>query len=68
MGSYDGAETCELVGSYLLSQLPETIDLGLYRDDGLGISRPNTAGYRPNKEANMQSVYQQQPKDHNRGK
>ena len=39
MGSYDGAETCELVGSYLLSQLPETIDVGLYRDDGLGISR-----------------------------
>ena len=38
MGSY-GAETCELVGSYLLSQLPETIDVGLYRDDGLGISR-----------------------------
>ena len=39
MGSYDGAETCELVGCYLLSQLtkiPE-IDIGLYRDDGLAV-------------------------------
>ena len=38
MGSYDGAETCELVGSYLLWQLPPSIRnrVGLYRDDGLG--------------------------------
>ena len=37
-GSFDGAETCELVGSYLLSQLPTNIkrNAGLYRDDGLG--------------------------------
>ncbi|PFX25800.1 hypothetical protein AWC38_SpisGene9547 [Stylophora pistillata] len=39
MGSYDGAETCQLVGCYLLSQLatiPE-INIGLYRDDGLAV-------------------------------
>ena len=37
MGSFDGAETCELRGSYLLHQLPEDIrsQVGLYRDDGL---------------------------------
>ena len=37
MGSYDGAETCELVGSYLLSQLPSEYGnkVGLYRDDRL---------------------------------
>ena len=37
MGSFDGAETCELVGSYLLSQLPTAYrnNIGLYRDDGL---------------------------------
>ena len=38
MGSYDGAEVCELVGLYLLTQLEEHIpkeQLGLYRDDGL---------------------------------
>ena len=40
MGSFDGAETCELVGSYmyLLSKLAPEYgnDIGLYRDDGLG--------------------------------
>ena len=39
MGSYDGAETCELAGSFLLSQLQElNINIGLYKDDGLVIS------------------------------
>ena len=40
MGSYDGAEICELVGLYLLHELNKTIKnqhLGLYRDDGLAI-------------------------------
>lgn len=39
MGSFDGAETCTLVGIYLLSQLPKELQnrLGLYRDDGLAI-------------------------------
>ena len=39
MGSYDGAEVCELVGLYLLQMLRDlvpSIDFGLYRDDGLG--------------------------------
>ena len=40
MGSFDGAETCELVGLYLLSLL-ETLgaEVGLYRDDGLLVTR-----------------------------
>ena len=40
MGSYDGAESCELVGTYLLSEISSVIDkksIGLYRDDGLAI-------------------------------
>ena len=40
MGSYDGAETCEIVGPYLLDKLKEIIpqsNVGLYRDDGLAI-------------------------------
>jgi hypothetical protein len=38
MGSFDGAETCELIGLYLLSQLQNLdINIGLYRDDGLAI-------------------------------
>ena len=39
MGSFDGAETCELVGSFLLSQLQHlNINVGLNRDDGLAIT------------------------------
>ena len=37
MGSYDGAETCELVGLFLLSKISQIdrVNSGLYRDDGL---------------------------------
>ena len=38
MGSYDGAEVCELVGLYLLNLLTNEFgksNIGLYRDDGL---------------------------------
>ena len=38
MGSYDGAELCELVGIYILHELSKRYGLeisGLYRDDGL---------------------------------
>ena len=42
MGSWDGAEVCDLVGLYLLSQLSDlNLDIGLYRDDGLCISALN---------------------------
>lgn len=42
MGSFDGAETCQLIGLYLLSDIQNTIpniNVGIYRDDGLAISR-----------------------------
>ena len=34
-----GAETCELVGCFLLAQLKQIqgINIGLYRDDGLAV-------------------------------
>ena len=36
MGSFDGAETCKLVGLFLLSQLSHLdVNVGLNRDDGL---------------------------------
>ena len=37
MGSFDGAEKCELVGCYILSRLTEKYgnSIGLYRDNGL---------------------------------
>ena len=40
MASYDGAEICELVGLYLLSQMQvRNINIRLYRDDGLATTR-----------------------------
>ena len=42
MGAYDGAEVCQLVGTYMLSLISEKYnkkDFGLYRDDRLGVVR-----------------------------
>ena len=42
MGSYDGAELCELIGIYIQSLLTNILSkdyMGLYRDDGLFILR-----------------------------
>ena len=42
MGSYDGAEICELVGLYILDVLAQKYnkdEIGLYRDDGLAAFR-----------------------------
>ena len=42
MGSFDGAEVCELVGLYIqlnLENLPPKTNFGLYRHDGLILSR-----------------------------
>ena len=39
MGSWDGAEVCDIVGMYLLSQLSDlNLNIGLYRDDALAVS------------------------------
>ena len=39
MGSFDGAESCDLCGLYLLSSLKVLgLVMGLYRDDGLALS------------------------------
>ena len=51
MGSYDGAEVCELSGIFMLSLTgnkynPNNIEL--YRDDGLAIFK-NTSGHNLNK-------------------
>ena len=46
IGSFDGAEVCELVGLFLLNDLANKYgknNIGLYRDDGLAIFK-NTTG------------------------
>ena len=45
MGSYDGAEICELVGLLILFKLSSSYnakDIGLYRDDGLSVFKNNS--------------------------
>ena len=44
MGSYDGAEVCDLVGLFILKSLRERFghNIGLYRDDGLGVIQTNS--------------------------
>ena len=40
MGSYMGAEICDLIGLYILNDLPNILvdnSYGVYRDDGLSI-------------------------------
>ena len=40
MGSFDGAETCELVGTFILNKISSVVpkeNIGLYRDDGLAV-------------------------------
>ena len=41
MGSYDGAEICELIGTYMLSLIASKFkdEVGLYRDDGLAVCK-----------------------------
>ena len=54
MGSYDGAETCELVGSFLLSHFQDlNTNVGLYRDDGLAITNVTPRGNREHQERNV---------------
>ncbi len=46
MGSYDGAEICELVGLYILNNLRQKFgkeNIGLHRDDGLAIMKNKSA-------------------------
>ena len=42
MGAYDSFDICDLVGLYILDKLKDrfpNFDFGLYRDDGLAISK-----------------------------
>ena len=62
MGSWDGAEVCEIVGLFLLSKLQLqhlAIVIGLYRDDGLGVTslRPRLAEIEKQKVISIMKDY-----------
>jgi len=64
MGSFDGAEVCELVGLFLLSQLAKLFgkgEVGLYRDDGLAVIRNPTGPITDKIRKNVEQLF----KNHN---
>ncbi len=62
MGSYDGAEICELVVLFILDQLAEKLDkenVGLYRDDGLALIKGTNGRNADNTRKILHDVFQQ---------
>ena len=66
MGVYDGAEVCELVGTYMLSFISENYgkkDFGVYRDGGLRVVN-NKSGLETEKiEKNIQKTFKENKLD-----
>ena len=66
MGAYDGAEVCELVGTFLLYKLSLKYNkskIGLYRDDGLAIFK-NISGPKSEKiKKNIQKLFKENQLD-----
>ena len=60
MGAYDGAEVCELVGTYMLSIISDKYnkkDFGLYRDDGLGVVKNKSGPEAEKIKKNIQKIF-----------
>ena len=60
MGSFDGAEICEIVGLYLLSKLAVLMgkeNVGLYRDDGLAAINSCNGPVLDRKRTNIISLF-----------
>ena len=62
MGTYDGAEVCELVGSFLLHQLSNKYnkkDIGLYREDGLAVFKNKSGPQVERIKKDFQNVFRE---------
>ena len=60
VGAYDGAEACELVGSFLLYKISEKYDknsIGLYRDDGLSLFKNKSGTQLERIKKNLQKTF-----------
>ena len=66
MGAHDGAEACEILGTYMLSLISKKYikkDFGLYRDDGLGVVK-NKCGPETEKiKKNTQKIFKENKLD-----
>ena len=66
MGAYDGAEVCELVGTYMLSLISEKYnkkDFGLYRDDGFGVGKNKRGPETEKIKKNIQKIFKENKLD-----
>ena len=62
MGAYDGAEVCELVGTFLLEKISKICNksnIGLYRDDGLSIFRNKSGTQLEKMKKNLQRLFKE---------
>ena len=60
MGTYDGAEVCELVGIYMLHLLSRRYnknDFELYRDEGLAVLKKKNGPQSEQVKKNIQKVF-----------
>ena len=66
MGAYDGAEVCQLVGTYMLSLISEKYnkkDFGLYCDDGLEVIKKKSGPEREKIKKNIQKIFKENKLD-----
>ena len=62
MGSYDGAEICELVGLFILNHLGKMFgkqNIGLYKDDGLAIIKNRSVRLAEKTRKELHKVFKQ---------
>jgi hypothetical protein len=62
MGSFDGAEICELVCLFILNHLRKRFgkeNIGLYRDDGLAIIKSKSARLLDKTRKELQKIFEQ---------
>jgi hypothetical protein len=62
MGSFDGAEICELVGFFILNHLGKRFgkeNIGLYRDDGLAIIKSKSARLLDKTRKELHKIFEQ---------
>ena len=62
MGSFDGAEICELVGLFILNHLGKRFrkeNIGLYRDDGLAIIKSKSARILDKTRKELHKIFEQ---------
>ena len=62
MGSYDGAEICELVGLFILNHLGKKFgkkNIGLYRDDGLAVIKNRSARLADKTRKELHKIFEQ---------